>query len=41
MGETRNAYWGWAGMPEKKDCLEELGLDGRIIFEGVLKSRIT
>jgi len=35
-------HWGWAGMPGKKrDCLEELRLDGRIIFKGILKTRIT
>ena len=26
---------------EKKDCLEELGLDRRIIFKCILETRIT
>jgi len=42
MGETRYIYWSLAGMSKKKrDCLEEIGLDGRIILKGILKTRIT
>jgi hypothetical protein len=38
MGEIRK---GLECMKKKIDCLEELGLDGRLIFKGILKTRIT
>ena len=41
MEKTRNACWGLAGMSVKRNCLEELDIDGRIILKVILKTRIT
>jgi hypothetical protein len=33
MGEMRNAYSNLVGKPERKNHLEDLGIDGKIILE--------
>jgi hypothetical protein len=37
MGDTRNEYNILVGMPEGRDHSEDLGVDGRIISEWILR----
>jgi hypothetical protein len=39
MGEMRNAYNVLVGRPEEKNHLEDLGIDGRIILERILRKQ--
>lgn len=38
MGKTRGAYRVLVGKPQESDCLEELGVDGRIIRKFIFKT---
>lgn len=40
MGEKRDAYCVSVGKPGEKNCLEDLGEDGRIILKESSRSRV-